>query len=148
MSRSTAIHPAGHLMQTKRQDICSIDMLSLIQNMPDYVLGVRATAEVDEQDLKSVLLPGLSRLTEQYGEIHYLLVLETGVENFTAGAWFQDMIAGLKHFTKWKKMAVVTDQKAVASFTDFFTYITPGEARGFEIAELKQAKAWVSDKTA
>ncbi|MEJ2883148.1 STAS/SEC14 domain-containing protein [Pedobacter sp. GR22-6] len=121
-------------------------MLSLIPNLPDYVLGVRATAEVDEQDLKSVLLPGLSRLTEQYGEIHYLLVLETGVENFTPGAWFQDMIAGIRHFTKWKKMAIVTDQKAVANFTDFFSYVAPGEARGFGIAELKKAKNWVSKK--
>lgn len=121
-------------------------MLSLIQNLPDYVLGVRATAEVDEQDLKSVLLPGLGRLTEQYGEIHYLLVLETGVENFTAGAWFQDMIAGIKHFTKWKKIAVVTDQQAVEHFTDFFSYIAPGEARGFKLADLRKAKDWVGTK--
>ncbi len=121
-------------------------MLSLIPNLPDYVLGVRATAEVDEQDLKSVLLPGLSRLTEQYGEIYYLLVLETGVENFTAGAWFQDMIAGFKHFTKWKKMAIVTDQKAVETFTDLFSYLAPGEAKGFQLAELRKAKQWVSSK--
>ena len=121
-------------------------MLSIIQNLPDHVFGVRATGEVTEEDLKSVLLPGLAVLTEKHGEIYYLLVLETEVQNFTTGAWFQDLIAGLKHFTQWKKMAIVTDQKAVEKFTDFFSYITPGEAKGFEHAQLQQAEEWVTEK--
>ena len=120
-------------------------MLSLITHLPPHVLGVRATSEVTEEDLKSVLLPGLERLTVQFGEIHYLLILETGVENFTAGAWFQDMVAGLKHFTKWKKMAVVTDQKMVENFTDVFSYFVPGVARGFELAQVKEAEKWVCE---
>ncbi|RZK74945.1 MAG: STAS/SEC14 domain-containing protein [Pedobacter sp.] len=121
-------------------------MVSLITNLPPHVLGLRATSEVTEDDLKSVLLPGLERLNVQFGEIHYILILETGVENFTAGAWLQDMIAGLKHFTKWKKMAIVTDQKMVANFTDFFSYLVPGVARGFELSQVKDAQQWVCQK--
>lgn len=123
-------------------------MLSLITNLPPHVLGVKATSEVTEQDLKSVLLPGLERLSVQFGEIHYLLILETGVENFTAGAWFQDMIAGLKHFTQWKKMAVVTDQETVKNFTEFFSYLVPGVARGFQLNELETASRWVCKREA
>ncbi|HMI05747.1 MAG TPA: STAS/SEC14 domain-containing protein [Pedobacter sp.] len=121
-------------------------MLTIIQNVPEYVFAVKASGEVTDEDLKSVLLPGLNVLSAQYGEIYYLLVLDTSVENFTAGAWVQDFIAGVKHLTKWKKMAVVTDQKAVKTFTDLFSYIVPGEARGFEHAELKEAIDWVSKK--
>lgn len=121
-------------------------MLSQINNLPDYVLGVKAKGEVTADDLKDVLLPGLAALTKQYGEIYYLLVLETDVENFTAGAWFQDLIAGLKHFTQWKKIAVVTDQQAVEKFTDFFSYLTPGQAKGYKPDELEEAIAWVSLK--
>lgn len=122
-------------------------MLILIPNLPDHVFGVKATGEVTAEDLKSVLLPGLEVIKAKYGEIHYMLVLETKVENFTAGAWFQDMVAGLKHLTAWKKMAIVTDQKAVEKFTDAFSYVTPGEAKGFSLAELKAAIAWVSLKS-
>lgn len=121
-------------------------MLSIINNLPDHVFGVRATGEVDKEDLKSVLLPGLEQLTAQTGEIYYLLVLDTPVENFTAGAWWQDLVAGLKHFTQWKKMAIVTDQKAVEKFTDLFSYVSPGEAKGFELSELQEAIDWVSRK--
>jgi len=121
-------------------------MLSIITDIPPHVFGVRATGEVTANDLKSVLLPGLDVLTQKYNEIYYLLVLETPVENFTAGAWFQDMIAGLKHFTKWKKAAVVTDEKAVEKFTDAFSYIAPGEFKGFELSQIDEAIAWLSIK--
>lgn len=118
-------------------------MLKLIDNLPDHILGIRATGEVDQEDLKNILLPGLAVKAEQYGEIYYLLVLETGVENFSAGAWVQDLIAGLKHFTKWKKIAIVTDQPAVEKFTDLFSFITPGEARGFKMNEIEKARRWL-----
>ncbi|TDQ11362.1 SpoIIAA family protein [Pedobacter metabolipauper] len=122
-------------------------MLTVIENLPDYVFGVKATGEVTEVDLKDVLLPGLAALADKYGEIYYLLLLDTKVENFTPGAWIQDAIAGVKHLTKWKKMAIVTDQKAVENFTDIFSYVTPGEAKGFSIAEINAAITWVSLKS-
>ncbi len=121
-------------------------MLTPINDLPSYVFGVKAVGEVTADDLKNVLLPGLESLTNKYDEIYYILVLETKVENFTAGAWFQDMVAGVKHLTKWKKMAIVTDQKAVEKFTDAFSYVTPGEAKGFTLDELDEAITWVSLK--
>ncbi|UPZ34704.1 STAS/SEC14 domain-containing protein [Sphingobacterium sp. PCS056] len=121
-------------------------MLRVIQNLPDHVFGVRASGEVTADDLKNVLLPELESLTDRYNEIYYLLLLETEVQNFTAGAWVQDLIAGLKHFTAWKKMAIVTDQTAVEKFTDAFSYISPGEAKGYEISELQEAIDWLSIK--
>ena len=122
-------------------------MLSIIHSLPDHVFGVKATGEVTAEDLKSVLLPGLAVINEKYGEIYYILVLETPVENFTAGAWWQDMVAGIKHLTKWKKMAIVTDQKLVENFTDVFSYVTPGEAKGYPLAQTDEAVAWVSVKS-
>ncbi|RZL35856.1 MAG: STAS/SEC14 domain-containing protein, partial [Pedobacter sp.] len=44
-------------------------MLSIIHSLPDHVFGVKAQGEVNATDLKEVLLPGLERLTANYGEI-------------------------------------------------------------------------------
>jgi len=52
-------------------------MLTKIDHLPEYVLGVRAAGKVDKKDLEDVLLPGLKSLSEKNGEIYYLLVLET-----------------------------------------------------------------------
>nr|WP_068890282.1 STAS/SEC14 domain-containing protein [Pedobacter panaciterrae] len=121
-------------------------MLTIIPDLPDHIFGVRARGEVTKDDLQQILLPGLEKLSEQYKEIYYLLVLETEVQNFTAGAWIQDLIAGIKHLTAWKKMAIVTDQQAVEKFTDIFSYISPGEAKGYKLSELPIAIGWLAHK--
>lgn len=119
-------------------------MLTEIIGLPDHIFGVRATGEVTSDDLKNVLLPGLKRTADRFGEIRYLLVLETDVKNFTAGAWVQDAKAGLENFTKWKKIAVVSAEKGVEWFTDVFTIATPGSSKGFKPHELEEAKVWLA----
>lgn len=119
-------------------------MLTEIIGLPDHIFGVRATGEVTSDDLKNVLLPGLKRTADRFGEIRYLLVLETDVKNFTAGAWVQDAKAGLANFTKWKKIAVVSSEKGVEWFTDIFTVLTPGSSKGFKPNELEEAKVWLA----
>ena len=118
-------------------------MLTEITGLPDHVFAVRATGEVTSDDLKNVLLTGLKRTADRFGEIRYLLVLETDVKNFTAGAWVQDIKAGLQNFTKWKKIAVVSAEKAVEWFTDVFTVVTPGASKGFKPDEIEAAKVWL-----
>ncbi|WP_316803335.1 STAS/SEC14 domain-containing protein [Pedobacter nototheniae] len=121
-------------------------MLTEIAGLPENVFGVRATGEVNADDLKSVLLPGLKKLVDRFGEIRYLLVLDTDVKNFTAGAWVQDAKAGLQNFSSWKKIAVLSHEKGVEWFTDVFTMVTPGSSKGFKPEELKEAKAWLTEE--
>lgn len=120
-------------------------MISIIQDLPSHVLGVTAENQIDADDMKNVLLPALQQKVDEVGEINYLLVLNTDVSNFTAGAWIQDLKAGIKHFPKWNRIAVVTDQTAVEKFTDLFTLAVPGKSKGFTHAELEEAKLWVAE---
>jgi hypothetical protein len=119
-------------------------MLEIINDLPAHVLGVKATGEVSASDLETVLLPALQKQADQFDSINYLLVLETSVKNFTPGAWLQDMKAGLKNFSKWNKIAVVTDETLVEKFTDLFTIAVPGKSKGFTPTELADAKGWVA----
>mgnify|MGYP006356279303 CR=1 FL=1 len=75
-------------------------MLQIIDKLPEYVFGIRAIGDVTSDDIENVLIPGLENLTKKYDEIYYLLVLETKVENFSAGAWVRNMVTSLKHYTK------------------------------------------------
>jgi hypothetical protein len=121
-------------------------MLTIINGLPSFVFGVKATGAVSKEDMQQVLLPGLQNLVNNYDEIYYLLVLETEVGMFTAGSWLEDMKAGIKNFTKWKKIAVVTHQAGVEKFTDIFSVMVPGESRGYKLLELEAAKEWISTK--
>ncbi|GAB2688160.1 STAS/SEC14 domain-containing protein [Mucilaginibacter koreensis] len=121
-------------------------MLQFINDLPDHVVGIHAIGEVSKEDYDKVLAPRLEDLVKRQGEINYLLVLENTISDFTAGAWYDEVKLGLKHFTKWKKIAVVTDQSGIQWFTSAFKLIIPGEAKGFKLDELDQAVAWVTEK--
>lgn len=122
-------------------------MLQFINDLPDNVVGIHAIGEVTKDDFERVLIPKLDDLVKRQGEIHYILVLETEVQNFTLGAWWDDLKVGLKHFTKWKKIAIVTDQKAVEWFTsNVFKFVAPGQSKGFPLGQLDEAVKWVTEE--
>jgi len=121
-------------------------MLTKINDLPAHVLGIRASGQVTKIDMDEVLLPALDELAERTGQLSYLLVLDTDVQNFTAGAWWEDMLAGLKHFANWKRIAVVTDQEIVEVFTNLFKLGVPGNSKGFNPSKLTEAKEWVAQE--
>ena len=119
-------------------------MITILNDVPGNVIGFRATGEVDKEDYKNVVIPAIDKHVKQHGKINFMLVLDTAIKNFSIGAFLQDLGVGLKHFTKWQKMAIVSEYDGVNKFTDFFSYIAPGEAKGFTHAEINEAKQWVS----
>ncbi len=61
-------------------------MLLLMTDTPPHVVGVRAVGKVNEVEYETILLPALEKAVKQYGKLNYIMVLETSVGNFTAGA--------------------------------------------------------------
>jgi hypothetical protein len=119
-------------------------MYQILDDVPANVVGVRAVGNITKEDFENVLLPAFEDLAKRTGQVNFLQLLDTDIKNFTLGAWIDDMKAGLKHFTKWNKVAIVSDQKGVNKFSDLFSYVAPGEFKGFPIAEYEEAKKWVS----
>lgn len=120
-------------------------MLQFINDLPKDVVGIHAIGEVTKEDYEKVLLPRMNDLVKRQGRIKYLLVLETDVQNFSAGSWWEDLKLGLKNFTKWNKIAVVTDQKSVEWLSDAFRFFIPGKSKGFPFSELAEAIKWISE---
>ena len=121
-------------------------MIQQIQNLPANMVGFKASGEVTEDDFKNVVLPQVEQLLKQNDKLNYMLVLDTEIKNFTAGAWLQDALLGLKHLTKWNRAAIVSDNESVIKFTEVFSKMMIGEFKGFKKSELDQAIHWTSEK--
>lgn len=119
-------------------------MLQILTDMPASVVAVRAVGEVTKEDYDTKLLPAVESVAKEFKEINFLFVLETDLQNFTPAAWMRDAWMSLKNYTKWNKVAVVSDQKFVQKLSDMLRYVFPGEAKGFSFEELQQAKEWVA----
>lgn len=119
-------------------------MLQIMSDLPANVVGVRAAGQVDKDDYEQKFLPAVDSVAKQFGEINLIMVFETDLGNVTYGAWMRDAWASLKHFTQWKKVAIVSDQPIVEKYSHLLSYISPAEAKGFKLAELDLAKVWVT----
>lgn len=119
----------------------------MIQQITDVAPGTAAfklAGEVTKSDYDTVVIPGVDKLAETNDTINFMLVIETDLSNFTIGAWLQDAWVGLKHFSKIRKVAVVSDSDIEEKMTAFADTLVPKvEFRSFTLAEQSAARAWL-----
>ena len=117
-------------------------MITLIPDVPENVAAFRASGEITKEDFEKLVMPHVAAKVNTFKELNYLLLLDTDLDKFTAGAWMQDAFLGLQNLTKWNRAAIVTDKNAVKKFTAAFSVVMPGEFRGFGKEDLASAIYW------
>lgn len=118
-------------------------MITQLTGLPEHIVGFRATGSVTKEDYDTVVLPAVQSLVNKYDELNYIMIIDTPLDHFSAGAWVKDALLGLKHLTKWNRSAILTDSTRLNEFTDFASKLIPGEFRGFLTTELDAAVAWI-----
>lgn len=117
-----------------------------MNGVPENVAAFTASGDVTKEDFTNTVLPVVKELVIKYDELNYLMVIDTSVKNFSGSAWLQDIMLGIKNMTKWKRAAIITDSDTINWFTDVFSYIVPGEFKGFYPEQLPVAIEWVAGK--
>ena len=121
-------------------------MVQIIEWLPQHVLAFRLSGAVSGEDYERTIMPALESMARLQGEIYFLMVIDTAISEFTLSALWDDLKAGFKHFSKWKKIAVVSENRFYDTLFDLITYIIPGKTKGFTPDQLEEAKQWVSEK--
>lgn len=122
-------------------------MVEPLQDMPPGTLGFRATGAITRDDYGNVLVPELRRALESGERLRTLYVIEDLDEIDPRALWEDAKLSfdlGVRHHDAWERSAIVTDTDWIAQATKLFSWMIPGEARVFPIADLGQAKAWVA----
>lgn len=132
----------AHLINSK---IKNIFMIEVIQGLPAHVAAFRATGVVTSEDYRKVINPHVKKVATSSPKIHYMLVLNTALKNYSIGAWIHDGLLGLRHFSKWKKLAIVTEKDGIKKFTDTFGFLIPGATKGFKMEDIETATKWISE---
>lgn len=120
-------------------------MITIIPDTPENVAAFKASGEITREDFENLVIPHVKTKVNTFNELNYLLLLDTDLNNFTAGAWLQDALLGLQNITKWNRAAIVTDKKAVQNFTEIFSVLIPGEFRSFDKDDVYNAICWCSE---
>ena len=121
-------------------------MIKIIENAPDNVAAFEAVNDVTSDDFEQVVFPHVKQVVAKYDELNYLLVLNTALSDFSAGAWMQDALLGLRNISEWNRVAIVTDDETIIGFTDMFSKMMPGTFRGCKKSLYDEAMNWAAGK--
>ncbi|HSD23309.1 MAG TPA: STAS/SEC14 domain-containing protein [Solirubrobacterales bacterium] len=122
-------------------------MLERMDDMPDGVIGLRASGKLTKDDYTGVLEPELKEAMDS-GDARVVFVL-TDFEGLELGASFEDIKTGLSvelaNRASWKRLALVTDVDWVARAMRMFAWAMPGELGVYEdLGDLEKAKTWAA----
>jgi hypothetical protein len=120
-------------------------MVELLKEFPSHVAAYRAWGKVHSEEYEQVVMNRVNEVAEQYGRINFLVRLETDMDNYSLGALTNYLKISFEHFSKWNRMAIVSDEDWVRKAYDALSHIVPGEIRGYRLKEYEKARQWVSE---
>ncbi len=118
-------------------------MFTVVEGLPDGVIGVEAKNEVTAEDYTSVLDPLIAKALES-GKVRLLYVVGPELEGYTGGAAWQDAKLGFEHFTSFERVAVVTDREGLEAAVKAVGWMMPGEVKVFGNDHRADAVTWLA----
>jgi len=118
--------------------------MKLMDDLPDGIVGVRAFGEVDDDDYQDVLDPAINDALSRHDKIRLLYVLGPEFTGYDADAIWEDTKLGVRTFTDYERMAVVTDAVWVRRAVRALGWLIPGKVQVFHLDRLEEARDWVT----
>jgi len=84
---------------TTRYQFRTDNMLKVINDLPDNVLGIEASGEVTAEDYETVLVPALEDKLSTIKRVRFLYVFGEDFTDYTGGAAWEDAKVGLSLMT-------------------------------------------------
>jgi hypothetical protein len=120
-------------------------MIEVMTDLPDRVLGLKASGEVTADDYKTVVVPAIEEKLTKHKKVRLLYVIGDEFKGYTGGAAWEDAKVGMKHLTSFERVAVVTDVDWIGNMIKAFGFALPGEVRVFDDDDLGDARQWISE---
>lgn len=118
--------------------------VTVMTGLPDDVVGLDAEGVIEARDYDEVIVPLIEAKLKTYDRIRLLYRVGRGFERYTAGAIWSDSKIGLKHLTRFSKVALVSDVPWIRHAVRLFAPMIPAEVHVFADGELDEAKAWIT----
>ena len=115
-------------------------MLTIMNDLPDNVLGVTAEGKITGTDYESVIIPVVEKSLKENKKIRMIYQLGSSFTGFDMSAILDEAKMGMKHLSIWDKIALVSDHEMINTFAKFFGYMMSCELCIFKNAELEEAK--------
>ncbi|MDE1964780.1 MAG: STAS/SEC14 domain-containing protein [Xanthomonadaceae bacterium] len=118
-------------------------MIEQITDLPAGVLGFRARGQVTAADYENVLVPDVEAAFAMNPKLRLMYHCGEDFTGFDAKAAWDDAKLGMRHFSGWERVALVTDVGWLRVAARAMRFAIPAEFRLFANAEYAQARDWL-----
>jgi hypothetical protein len=120
-------------------------MVVLLNEFPDHVAAYKATGAISQEEYEEVVMSRVDEVASRYERINFLVYLETDMSNYSIGAFLKYLKVSFEHFTKWNRMAIITDEKWLRSSYEVIGILVHGTIKTYVLKDFEAAKQWVSE---
>ncbi|MAE52322.1 MAG: hypothetical protein CMH27_10985 [Micavibrio sp.] len=117
-------------------------MMEVIEDLPDGVVGIASKGRITKADYDKIVIPTIEGALKTHDKISVLFHLED-IEGMELSAMWEDTAFGLKHWSDFKRLALVSDVEWVSGMTAFFGWMIPAEVKTFKEKDVAAAREWV-----
>jgi len=119
-------------------------MIEVLDDFPAGVLAFACHGHVTRRDYESVLIPRVNQALQEHEKLRLYYEIDADFEGIDPGAVWEDTLVGLKHLTRWERVAVVTDVDWIRRAMSFFGFLMPGEFKVYPTAGAADAREWIA----
>ncbi len=115
-----------------------------LQQVPDSnIIIITAQGKISGDDYENIFMPALKELREKYDKLRLLYILGKEYDGYEAEAMWDDAKVGMKDFTHFEKLGIVTNKKWIRGSIKAFSFLIPGEVKLYYIDQMDEANAWI-----
>ncbi|MDE2248259.1 MAG: STAS/SEC14 domain-containing protein [Pseudomonadota bacterium] len=119
-------------------------MIAQIEGLPAGTVGFRAHVQVTSADYESIIVPDVEAAFALNRKLRMLYVTAEDFTGFDPGAMWDDAKLGMRHFSGWERVALVTDVPWLRTAATAFGFAVPAKFRLFHGTELAAARQWLA----
>jgi hypothetical protein len=119
--------------------------LRRIDEMPPGTIGFEAIGEVEDDDWEKQVEPVLRGEMAEGQKIRLLYLLGPEAREVEGDAMTADTGFRARFATSFDRVAVVSDEAWMRPAMRALSFLLPGKAKAFPVAELADAKTWLAE---
>ena len=118
-------------------------MIEILEGFPDTVVAFAGRGRLTKKDYDEILIPKVKQALVRGGKVRLYYDLGQQFAGIDSAAAWEDFRLGIEHFSRWERVAVVTDVNWIRLAMNVFRFLMPGQMRVFETRQADEAKAWI-----
>lgn len=121
-------------------------MIEILKDFPADAVAIRCSGFVGKSDYDQVLIPAVRQALAANEQLRLYYEIAPDFSGISPGAMWEDFWVGMRHLTRWKRIAVVTEVPWIGQMVHMFGFLMPGSTKVFPISATAEARAWLASE--